>query len=77
MPLRWVKQKRLSKFNEDFIKNMMKIVKKDIFLKQILIIQKNYLILINIYHFYLKDKKMKKSKNLFVAQKTEKNMLFT
>ena len=30
---KWVKQKKLSKFNEDSIKNMMKIVKKDIFLK--------------------------------------------
>ena len=29
---KWVKQK-ISKFNEDFIKNMMKIVKQDIFLK--------------------------------------------
>ena len=29
----WVKQKRLSKFNEDFIKNMMKIVIQDTFLK--------------------------------------------
>ena len=33
-----VKQKKLSKFNKDFIKNMMKIVIRDIFLKQILII---------------------------------------
>ena len=30
---KWVKQKKLSKFNEDSIKNMIKIVKKDIFLK--------------------------------------------
>ena len=30
---KWVKQKKLSKFNEDFIKNMMKIVIKDNFLK--------------------------------------------
>ena len=30
---KWVKQKKLSKFNEDFIKNMMKIVIGDIFLK--------------------------------------------
>ena len=28
-----VKQKKLSKFNKDFIKNMMKIVIQDIFLK--------------------------------------------
>ena len=30
---KWVKQRRLSKFNEDFIKNMMKIVIQDVFLK--------------------------------------------
>ena len=31
---KWVvKQKKLSKFNEEYIKNMMKIVTKDIFLK--------------------------------------------
>ena len=30
---KWVKQKRLSEFNEDFIKNMLKIVTQDIFLK--------------------------------------------
>ena len=30
---KWVKQKKLSKFNEDFIKNMMEIVIQDIFLK--------------------------------------------
>ena len=30
---KWVKQKKLSEFNEDFIKNIMKIVIKDIFLK--------------------------------------------
>ena len=30
---KWVKQNKLSKFNKDFIKNMMKIVIQDIFLK--------------------------------------------
>ena len=30
---KWVKQKKLSKFNKDFIKNMMKIVIQDISLK--------------------------------------------
>ena len=51
---------------------MIKIVKRDIFLKQILIIQNNYLIFIEIYHFYLKNKKLK---NLFVAQKTKKYLI--
>ena len=50
----------------------MKIVIQDIFLKQILIIRKDYLTFIKIYHFYLKEKKLKKSKNLFAAQKTKK-----
>ena len=60
---KWVKKRKLSEFNEDFIKNMMKIVVQDIFLKKILIIQKNYLIFIKIYHFYLKEKRLKKLKN--------------
>ena len=30
---KWVRQNKLSKFNKDFIKNMMKIVIQDIFLK--------------------------------------------
>ena len=50
----------------------MKIVIQDIFLKQILIIQKNYIIFIRIYHLYPKEKRLKNSKNLFVAQKTKK-----
>ena len=29
---KWLKQKKLSKFNEEFIKNMMKLVIEDIFL---------------------------------------------
>ena len=35
---KWVKENKLSEFNEDFIKNMVKIVIQDIFLKHILII---------------------------------------
>ena len=54
---KWVKKKKLLEFNEDFKKNMMEIKIPDIFLKQILIIQKNYLIFIKIYHFYLKKLK--------------------
>ena len=30
---KWVKQKKLSKFNEDFIKNMMEILIQDVFFK--------------------------------------------
>ena len=54
---KWVEKSRLSRFNERFIKITMKIVTQGIFSKQILIIQKNYLIFIKIYHFYLKVKK--------------------
>ena len=67
---KWVKN--LSEFNEfifviDFIKTIMKIVIRDIFLKYMYSIQKSYLIAIKIYHFYPKEKKLKKSKNLFVV----------
>ena len=57
---KWVKQEELSKFNEDFIKTMMKMVIQDIFSKKILIIQKNYLIFIKICHFYLKVNNVEK-----------------
>ena len=60
---KWVKAKKLSKFSEDFKKNMLKIVIEDVFLKYILIIQKDYLIFIKIYHFYPKEKRLKKLKN--------------
>ena len=49
----------------------------DIFLKWMLSIQKNYIILIEIYLFYLKEDILEGWKNLFVAQKTKKNILFT
>ena len=65
-------KKKTSKFNEDFIKNMMKTVLQDIFLNQMYSIQKNYLILIDIYHFYLKEEKLEEKKNLYAAQKTKK-----
>ena len=71
---KWVED--LSQFNEDLIKNMMKLVIQDIFMKQLQSIQNNYLNFIKIYHFYLKEKRLKKSKNLFLAWKTKKNMLF-
>ena len=45
----------------------MKIVIEDIFLKQILIIQKNYLIFIKIYHFYPKEKKVEKVEKLICS----------
>ena len=60
---KWVKQKKLSKFNEDFIKKYDGDCKKDIFLKQMQSIQNNYLIFIKICHFYPKEKRLKKLKN--------------
>ena len=51
----------------------MKIVIKDIFLKQMQSIQKNYLILIEIHLFYPKEEKLEGQKNLFVAQMTKEN----
>ena len=72
---KWVKN--LSEFNKDFIKNYDENSDKGYFLKVDVEHQKSYLIAIKIYHFYPKEKKLKKSKNLFVVQKTKKNMLFT
>ena len=43
-----------SQFNADFIKTIMKKVMKDIFLKLMFNILKNYLNSIMIYHFYQK-----------------------
>ena len=45
----------------------MKIVAKDIFLKKILIIRKNYLIFIKVYHFQLKEKKVEKVEKLICS----------
>ena len=45
----------ISQFNEDFIKNYSKKVMKDIFLKLMFNILKNYVNLIMIYHFYQKE----------------------
>ena len=41
-----------SQFNEDFIKTIMKKVIKDIFLKLMFSILKNYMTLTMVYHFY-------------------------
>ena len=42
----------------------MKIVIQDIFLTQILVIRQDYLMFINIYHFYPKEKKVEKVEKL-------------
>ena len=50
----------------------MKMVMKDIFLKQILDVQENCLIFIGIYHFYLKERKSKSVTSLFVPYSIKK-----
>ena len=55
---KWVKQKKLSKFNKDFIKNYDENSSKQYFLEVNIDYQKkNYVIFIKIYHFYLKGKR--------------------
>ena len=71
----WVEE--LSQFKEDFIKIMVKIVIRDIFLKQMLNIQKFFLIFIVIFHFYLNEAKLKNAISLFAAHMRKKKMLFT
>ena len=48
-------KKNMSKFNEEFKKIITKIVIKDIFLKQMLNILKNYMVCMSIYHSYPKE----------------------
>ena len=64
---KWVKQKKLSKFNEDFIKKYDEDSNTGYFLEVDVEYPKTLLIVIKIYHFYPKEKRLKKSKNLFVA----------
>ena len=52
-----------SQFNKDFIKNIMKKLKKDIFLKWMFNILKKYMNFIIICYFYQKERKSKKSKS--------------
>ena len=54
----------------------MKMAIKDIFLKQIQSIQKIYLILIKIYHFYLKDKKIEKVEKLVCDTNNKEKYVF-
>ena len=58
------KIKRTSQFYNDFIKNYKKNVMKDIFLEPMFNILKNYMNLIVIYYFYMKEWKIKKFKSL-------------
>ena len=67
----------LSRFNEDFMKSQNENSAEGIFFNQILSTYKHYEDLIKTYHFRLKEENQKKYKNLFVVQKTKKNMPFT
>ena len=69
-------RKKKSKSNEDFIKKYGEDCKKGYFF-EVDVEYPRYLMVIKICHFYPKEKRLKKSKNLFVAQETKKNMLFT
>ena len=53
-----------SQFNKDFIKNYNEKKKKDIFLKLMFNIEKNYMKFIVTYNFYLKERNLKKLKSL-------------
>ena len=66
---KWVE--KLSRFNERFIKNCNENSDLGYFFKQVLIVRKNYLIFIKIYHFYQKEKKLINMKKLFVVQKSK------
>ena len=73
---KWVKQKKLSKFNKDFIKNYDENSSKRYFLEvNIDYPKKNYLIFIKIYHFLPERKKKNKVEKLIYS--IENKMLFT
>ena len=78
LPINSFKQvKELSKFNESLIKNYDENSDKGMFLKQMLSIQKIYLYFIEIYHFYLTERRQENVISLFVPYKTKKTMLIT
>ena len=72
---KWIK--RLSEFNEDFIKNYDDDSDKGYFLEVDVGTQKIYLIFIVTYRFNLKERKLEKCKKLFVTYITKKTMLCT
>ena len=62
---KWVED--LSQFNESFIKNCDENSDIGYFLEVDIDYPKHYSIFIKIYHFYRKEKRLRKSKNLFAA----------
>ena len=67
----------LSDFSEDFIKNYDENRGEGYFLEVDMEYPKQLFVLIMNYHFYQKEENQKKQKNLFVVQKTKKNMSYT
>ena len=72
---KWVKM--LSKFDERLIKNYDENSNKGYFLEEDVEYPKIYLIFIRIFHFYLKEIKLKNVINLLVTYMPRKNMLLT
>ena len=72
---KWIK--KLSEFNEDFMKYYDKNNDKGYVLEvYVLNIQKISLIFIVTYHFYLKERKLKNARSLFVTYITKKTILY-
>ena len=74
---KWIK--KLSKFDEDFIRNYNENIIKGGILEVDgeVNIRKIFLIFIKISHFYQKEKKSENVISLFVTYRTKKTMLFT
>ena len=70
-------EENIHKFNEDFIQNYDENSNEGYILEVDDECPKNCLIFIVIYHFYLKERKLKNVISLFVTFMTRKTMLFT
>ena len=67
----------ISEFDEGFIKSIMKKVTKEIFMKLIFTARKIYTAFNLIYHFYLKEWKLKNLKSLLLIYTIKLNKLST
>ena len=71
---RWLDSDEINEINEEFIKTIMKMIIKVIFLKWMLDIRRDYMIYTVIYHSYQKEWKSVSVKNSFVIYVIRKNM---
>ena len=71
---KWIEE--TSQLNKDFIKTVMKKIMKDIFLKLMFNIQKNYMNFMMTYLFYQKERKFKNSESLLLIYMIRMNMSF-